>query len=317
VMELVEYDLGLLIEHMRTPFAEAQAKCLCMQLLSALAAVHATFTLHRDLKQTNLLLDRNGVLKLCDFGLSRRASGLPGAQPCTPDVQSLWYRAPEVLLGERRYGKAVDMWSLGCILAEWLQRGEPLFQGTSEAEQVNVIFKVVGTPSERSWPTYHSLPAVSSNLLQIVDVQERRLGPDGSLINLPKSSLRKRFPAVGYEPNQPALAHHRTTALANEGFDLLDSLLTPDPDQRATAPSALHHAWFTAAPPPAPLSRSEIRMLRRHRDEAISSGAHDKAIALQKAQASIKIAADAAAAAAAAAAAEKAAMLAAAGFRVG
>ena len=76
--------------------------------------------LHRDLKQTNLLLDRNGVLKLCDFGLARRCGA---STVCTPDVTSLWYRAPEILLGERRYGSAVDIWSFGCIFAEWLQLG--------------------------------------------------------------------------------------------------------------------------------------------------------------------------------------------------
>ena len=120
VMELVDFDLGLLIEHMQQPFSEGQVKCLAMQLLSALAAAHECFVLHRDLKQTNLLLDRNGVLKLCDFGLARRCGA---STVCTPDVTSLWYRAPEILLGERRYGSAVDIWSFGCIFAEWLQLG--------------------------------------------------------------------------------------------------------------------------------------------------------------------------------------------------
>ena len=125
VMELVDFDLGLLIEHMQQPFSEGQVKCLAMQLLSALAAVHENFILHRDLKQTNLLLDRNGVLKLCDFGLARRCSTptptpnptpnpnpdpnpkpdpdpTPNprcsgyGKPCTPTVTSLWYRAPEI-----------------------------------------------------------------------------------------------------------------------------------------------------------------------------------------------------------------------------
>ena len=113
VMELVDFDLGLLIEHMQQPFSEGQVKCLAMQLLSALAAVHENFILHRDLKQTNLLLDKNGVLKLCDFGLARRCSGY--GKPCTPTVTSLWYRAPEILLGDKCYGTAVDLWSFGCI----------------------------------------------------------------------------------------------------------------------------------------------------------------------------------------------------------
>ena len=125
VMELVDFDLGLLIEHMKQPFSEQQVKCLAMQLLSALTAVHECFVLHRDLKQTNLLLDKNGVLKLCDFGLARRYCSGPG-RVSTPNVTSLWYRAPEILLGDNTYGTSVDMWSFGCILAEWLQLGEPL-----------------------------------------------------------------------------------------------------------------------------------------------------------------------------------------------
>ena len=139
-----------------------------MQLLSALSAVHDCHVLHRDLKQTNLLLDKNGVLKLCDFGLSRRTSGF--GKSCTPDVTSLWYRAPEILLGEKCYGTAVDMWSFGCIFAEWLQHGEPLFQGMSEADQLNVIFKLIGTPSEHSWPQYPTLPGINAGLYTIVEV---------------------------------------------------------------------------------------------------------------------------------------------------
>jgi len=297
----VRYDLGHLIEHMTAPFTEGQVKCLALQLLCALSAVHESFTLHRDLKQTNLLLDREGVLKLCDFGLSRRASGLPTAEPCTPDVQSLWYRAPEILLGERRYGSAVDVWSLGCIFAEWLQMGEPLFQGMSESDQINTVFRTLGTPSDRSWPGYAALPGVSSGLLNIADVQERRLGPDGSLVLLPKSSLRKKFPPEGASAAAAAArpGTPRTTALSDAGFDLLSSFLTPDPAQRATAAASLHHAWFAAAPPATPLSRSEIRQLRRNREHAISSGAHQQALAMQQAQASIRVAADNAAAIAA------------------
>ena len=85
VMELVDFDLGLLIEHMKQPFSEGQVKCLAMQLLSALAAVHENFILHRDLKQTNLLLDKNGVLKLCDFGE-------PHTPPHTPPRPRPWHK---------------------------------------------------------------------------------------------------------------------------------------------------------------------------------------------------------------------------------
>lgn len=299
-----------------------------MQLLSALAAVHECFVLHRcgveavldplwsfvaspasslgclshapvrlrgisvgrDLKQTNLLLDKNGVLKLCDFGLARRCSGF--GKPCTPNVTSLWYRAPEILLGEKAYGFAVDMWSFGCILAEWLQHGEPLMQGTGEADQINTIFKLLGTPSEHSWPKFSSLPAVQVAVFPFVDSHTISLGPDGALIKLPKNQLRKKFPAV--PPSQS-----RTTALSDCGFELLNSTLNCNSEQRISASSALDHAWFKEEPMPVPLSRSEIRQLRRNRDDAISSGAHHQALAQQRAQAASHVAAQHAAAIAA------------------
>ena len=341
VMELVDFDLGLLIEHMKQPFTEAQVKCLAMQLLSALAAAHECFVLHRDLKQTNLLLDRNGVLKLCDFGLARRCGA---STVCTPDVTSLWYRAPEILLGERRYGSAVDIWSFGCIFAEWLQlgkrraartrarpvlfstapgvrpalaakpclarlSGEPLFQGSSEVDQINAIFRCLGTPSEHSWPSFGQLRAVQTAVFPFVENFDMKLGADGALVRLPKNSLRRKFPAVGcariavprkaqheprpshalpslpaprsYTPAAAQLNQFRTTALSDAGFVLLNSALACDPAQRVSAAAALEHSWFSAEPLPAPLSRVEIRQLRRNRDEAISSGAHQLAIAQQ------------------------------------
>jgi len=282
VMELVDFDLGLLIEHMKQPFSEPQVKCLAMQLLSALAAVHECFVLHRDLKQTNLLLDKNGVLKLCDFGLARRYCAGPG-KVSTPNVTSLWYRAPEILLGEQSYGTAVDMWSFGCIMAEWLQLGEPLMQGTGDLDQINTIFKLLGTPSEQSWPKFGSLRAVQTAVLPFVENHTISLGPDGTLVKLPKSTLRKKFPAEGYTPAAAQLSEHRTTALSDAGFELLNAFLTCDPEQRATAATALRHPWFKEAPLPVPLSRSEIRQLRRNREEAISSGAHHQALAQQRA----------------------------------
>jgi len=283
VMELVDFDLGLLIEHMKQPFSEGQVKCLAMQLLSALAAVHENFILHRDLKQTNLLLDKNGVLKLCDFGLARRCSGF--GKPCTPTVTSLWYRAPEILLGDKVYGTAVDLWSFGCIFAEWLQHGEPLFQCRAEQEQAGTIFKLLGTPSEHSWPGFPTLPAVQMQTAPLPENFTMTLNSDGNLIKMPKNGLRKKFPAEGYTPAALSLNQHRTTALSEVGFELLNSCLTSDPGQRRTALHALESSWFTCEPLPVPLSRAEIKQLRRNRDEAINSGAHAVALAQQKAQA--------------------------------
>ena len=111
------------------------------------------------------------------------------------------------------------------------------------------------------------------------------LGPDGTLIKLPKNLLRKKFPAEGYTPSAPHLLGHRTTALSDAGYELLNSFLTCDPEQRMTASAALHHPWFKEQPLPVPLTRSEIRQLRRNREDAISSGAHLQSLAQDRAAA--------------------------------
>ena len=301
VMEIVDFDLGLLIEHMKQPFGEGQVKCLAMQLLSALVAVHECFVLHRDLKQTNLLLDKNGVLKLCDFGLARRVGASPSTPtPCTPNVTSLWYRAPEILLGEKAYTSAIDMWSFGCILAEWLQVGQPLMRGSGEADQINPIFRLLGTPSEESWPGFAALRAGPAGMLPLVENHTISLGTDGALVKMPKNALRKTLPAEGFRPEAAATtAHLRTTALTDKGFALLDSCLTCDPERRVSAARALQHPWFVELPVPVPLSRLEIRQLRRNREDAINSGAHMHALAQQRAQAAGKVALEQAAAIAA------------------
>ena len=228
------------------------------------------------------------MLKLCDFGLARRAA--PG-RACTPNVTSLWYRAPEILLGVKAYTSGVDMWSTGCIVAEWLQLGEPLMQGTGEKDQINTIFRLLGTQSDASWPGFSSLPSIATGLVQPIEsgaLQTMTLGPDGSVIKLPRSSLRKKLPAEGYTPAYPG--NYRTTALAESGFELLSSLLCCDPARRRTAKDALASPWFTEDPLPVPLSRGEIRQLRRGRDEAINSGAHTAAIAQQRAATAAKVA---------------------------
>ena len=104
--------------------------------------------MHRDLKPQNLLVDNNGVIKLADFGLAR-AFGLP-IKTNTHEVVTLWYRAPEILLGQKQYSTPVDTWSVGCIFAEMAQR-KALFTGDSEIDQIFKIFQVMGTPNETHW----------------------------------------------------------------------------------------------------------------------------------------------------------------------
>ncbi|GBG79694.1 hypothetical protein CBR_g29959 [Chara braunii] len=126
------------------------------QILKGIAYCHSLRVLHRDLKPQNLLIDRRtNSLKLADFGLAR-AFGIP-VRTFTHEVVTLWYRAPEILLGSRHYSTPVDVWSVGCIFAEMVNQ-RPLFPGDSEIDELFKIFRTLGTPNEETWPGVTSLP---------------------------------------------------------------------------------------------------------------------------------------------------------------
>ncbi|MQM05164.1 hypothetical protein Taro_037974 [Colocasia esculenta] len=131
-------------------------KTFLYQILRGIAYCHSHRVLHRDLKPQNLLIDRRtNALKLADFGLAR-AFGIP-VRTFTHEVVTLWYRAPEILLGSRHYSTPVDVWSVGCIFAEMVNQ-RPLFPGDSEIDELFKIFRIMGTPNEETWPGVTSLP---------------------------------------------------------------------------------------------------------------------------------------------------------------
>merc|ERR1712179_727444 len=179
VMDFVQHDLKGLMETMRKKnqvFLPAEVKCLMDQLLRAVHHLHDNWILHRDLKASNLLLSHNGILKVGDFGLAREY-GSP-LKNYTAIVVTLWYRAPELLLGIKQYSTHIDVWSIGCIFGELLHM-EPLFPGKSEVDELNKIFKLLGTPSEKMWSGYKDLPGVRSM----------------KFVEYPYATLRQKFPA--------------------------------------------------------------------------------------------------------------------------
>ncbi|KAL0694561.1 hypothetical protein Bca4012_061741 [Brassica carinata] len=147
----MEHDLSGLASTPGVKFSEAQIKCYMKQLLHGLEHCHSRGVLHRDIKGSNLLLDRNNNLKIADFGLANfYGDHNQKKQPLTSRVVTLWYRPPELLLGSTDYGVTVDLWSTGCILAE-LFNGKPIMPGRTEVEQLHKIFKLCGSPSEEYW----------------------------------------------------------------------------------------------------------------------------------------------------------------------
>nr|CAD7259995.1 unnamed protein product [Timema shepardi] len=159
VFEYLLLDLKKFLDMNRTLLPISLVKSYTFQLLSAISFCHAHKVLHRDLKPQNLLIDHTGYIKLADFGLAR-GFGIP-VRTYTHEVVTLWYRAPEILLGAKFYTTSVDIWSLGCIFAEMMMK-RALFPGDSEIDQLFRIFRTLGTPDESVWPGVSKLPDYKS-----------------------------------------------------------------------------------------------------------------------------------------------------------
>ncbi|XP_014259084.1 cyclin-dependent kinase 2-like [Cimex lectularius] len=153
--EYMDEDLKTFMDDRKKKLPLCLVKSFLYQMLEAIAYCHSKGIVHRDLKPQNLLVNKRGCVKLADFGLARHFSA--PLRPYTHEIVTLWYRAPEILLGTKCYTATVDVWSLGCIFAELITL-KPLFPGDSEIDQLFRIFRTLGTPNEEVWPGVTKLP---------------------------------------------------------------------------------------------------------------------------------------------------------------
>ncbi|CAG2162624.1 unnamed protein product [Oppiella nova] len=191
-------------------------KIFLFQLLRGLNYCHRRRILHRDLKPQNLLINERGELKLADFGLAR-AKSVP-TKTYSNEVVTLWYRPPDVLLGSTEYTTSIDMWGVGCIFFE-MASGRPLFPGSTVEDELHLIFRTLGTPTERKWKG----------------------------ITKREEFLAFNFPH--YEPESFLDRVNRVPRLDSEGMDLLNRFLKYEPKARMTASESMRHYYFYSLGP--------------------------------------------------------------------
>jgi len=212
VFEYMEHDISGLLSVKHASLTELEIKYIMKQLLEGLYQCYSNGVMHRDIKAANLLIGADNVVKIADFGL---ATNYLRRTEFSTNVVTLWYRAPELLLGQPKYTPKVDVWSAGCIFIELLTKQSP-FPGKNEKHQMELIFKVLGTPNETYWPGISKLPEYKT-----VAQMPRYL-----------NNLGKQY------------KHINPVAL-----DLLKQMLALNPDKRISASDALDHDYFWKSEP--------------------------------------------------------------------
>eukprot|EP00064_Thunnus_orientalis_P015676 superscaffoldBa00002953_g15731 len=225
VFEYLDSDLKQYLDNCGNLMSMHNVKIFMFQLLRGLSYCHKRKILHRDLKPQNLLINDKGELKLADFGRNEnkhiqhtdinkckclaRAKSVP-TKTYSNEVVTLWYRPPDVLLGSTEYSTPIDMWGVGCILYE-MATGRPMFPGATVKEELHLIFRLIGTPTEETWP------GISSN---------------------------EEFRSYLFPQYRPQALINHVPRLDTEGIDLLSALLLYDTRSRISSEASLRHPYF-------------------------------------------------------------------------
>ncbi|KAL1303972.1 hypothetical protein AAFC00_000419 [Neodothiora populina] len=258
VFEYAEHDLLQIIhwhtQHPRTPIPAPTLRSIMFQVLNGLLYLHRNWVMHRDLKPANIMVTSSGIVKIGDLGLARLfykpLQTLFGGDKV---VVTIWYRAPELLLGSRHYTPAIDTWAVGCIFAE-LMSLRPIFKGEEakqdskktvpfQRNQMGKIAEVLGVPRKENWPLLSMMPEYP---------QLSTLAAGNPAVSRP-TGLDKWWDQVIRN------SHYTTANLLpphRDGLDMLKRLLEYDPLKRLSADQALQHPYFmhdesdnVAAPP--------------------------------------------------------------------
>ncbi|KAF8425592.1 kinase-like domain-containing protein [Tirmania nivea] len=227
VFEYMDHDLTGILNHPTFQLEPGHIKHLAKQFFEGLQYLHHRGVLHRDIKASNILLDSNGLLKLADFGLARFYQKRKKGLDYTNRIITLWYRPPEILLGDTAYGPAVDIWSAGCVFAELFTRAA-VFPGSTEINQLDVIYDLLGTPTKEDWPMLKKMP----------------------WYELLKPPTRK----------EPRFDEKYNSLLPPAALELVKWIFSFDPEKRPSAEQVLQHAYFTSEEPEAkPCSLAHLK----------------------------------------------------------
>lgn len=210
VFEVMDKDLRSCLNECDEPLSQQVIRSYTYQLLKGLEYCHVRGVMHRNLNPCNILVSRDGSLKISSFALAR--AFVPPIRTLTHEVVHLWYRPPEILLGCKTYALPVDIWSVGTILAEMVTR-RTLFRGESEIDELFKIFRLLGTPNEDVWPGVSDLQDWNAN-----------------------------FPVW-----TPSPLDRFVPGLNDAGVSLFEQLLAIDPKRRLFASEALAHLYFSDA----------------------------------------------------------------------